>query len=277
MITLSPIKKANISRSVGRVDRSGSIAKGIERPHSHQIYEPFGFFFQTSFVDAIKRSGVATPEELAIIEKMKPLRNTFKELTAEIINYCKFECMLLARMMERFSRDVSRGRLRPAEKWCSGPGWIAAEMFRKHGIPKRPLTARERDVQQQREREAEERRKLKGKPRRASRGGREPGSRPERDPELEKAICAALYGGRFEVGTIRTYFWTGLSIRQAQRLHPSEHALAALPVSRILGNTYPVRGTSPRSEDLPREDRIRAPAQHPLLWSAVSAMKNPIA
>jgi hypothetical protein len=58
-----------------------------------------------------------------------------------MIDYCTLECRLLASLMSNFREVCIEADIVPKE-W-SGPGWIAARLLEKHGIPKRPLTANE--------------------------------------------------------------------------------------------------------------------------------------
>ena len=82
----------------------------------------------------------ATEEERREIADTKEKRDTFEELTPEIINYCKLECRHLVEMMTSFRQLCHDLDIRPRQ-W-SGAGEIAAVLLTKHGVPKRPLTAR---------------------------------------------------------------------------------------------------------------------------------------
>ena len=103
-----------------------------------------------------------------------------------MIEYCKFECRNLAALMTEF-REVCTAAGIPPRQW-SGAGWLAAALLDKHGVPKRPLTAREIAAL------AERKPSKNSKPM--------PLRRPERNLEFERAASSAYYGGRFEVSRI---------------------------------------------------------------------------
>jgi hypothetical protein len=173
---------------VARIGRSGpkpTIIKGSSRT----IYEILGFF-QCAFVKAIRNWGIGSEQERAIIAANKEQRHEFVRLTKTIIGYCKLESRYLAMLMSEFREVCTQAGILP-KQW-SGSGWLASALLEKHGIPKRPLTAREQAAN------AEQQPSKKPKPR----GMR----RPERDQKFEGAANLAYYGGRFEtsrVGLIR--------------------------------------------------------------------------
>ncbi len=138
------------------------------------VYEAFGFF-QSSFVDAITKWNIGSKEERAMIIENKNRRAEFSELTDEIREYCMLECRHLAMLIEKFRETCTEVGIRPRE-W-SGAGELAAALFKKHGIPKRPLTPREAAAHQ------------------TSTSSR----RPERNSQFEIAANSSYYGGRFEV------------------------------------------------------------------------------
>lgn len=119
-----------------RIDGKASIIKGSCRT----VYETLGFF-QRAFIKAIDDWTIGSDEERAVIAENKARRDEFSELTDDIIEYCKLECRLLATLMTQF-REVCREAGISPRQW-SGAGWLAAALLEKHGIPKRPLTARE--------------------------------------------------------------------------------------------------------------------------------------
>jgi DNA polymerase type B, organellar and viral len=164
------------SFKVSRVDRSGPKAV-TDTSTTRTVYDVFGFF-QKSFVKTIEKWNIATEQELAFVAKMKELREEFDRLTPAMVDYCKLECRQLAALMSAFREACIAADTVP-ERWA-GPGWIAASLLKKHGIPKRPQTAKEalRDG--------------------ASRELR----RPERERQFEEAASSAYYGGRFEVSRI---------------------------------------------------------------------------
>ncbi len=169
---------------VARVDRSQP-RPGIIKGSTRTVYEAFGFF-QCSFTEAVKKWNIGSEEERAFITRNKEHRDEFSELTPEIIEYCKLECRCAAMLMTEFRTVCTTAGISP-KQW-SGAGWLAAALLDHHGIPKRPLTAKET----------------------AALAGRQPGKnrsparvrRPERDPEFEAAANFAYYGGRTEVSRI---------------------------------------------------------------------------
>lgn len=89
-------------------------------------------------------------------------------------------------LMTEFRQVCDAAGILP-KQW-SGAGWLASALLEKHGIPKRPLTAKEVAVLAER------------KPSKSVRpAGRR---RPERDREFEVRANLAYYGGRFETSRI---------------------------------------------------------------------------
>jgi hypothetical protein len=138
------------------------------------VYEVFGFF-QCSFIDAIEKWNIGSEDERSMINQNKDRRAEFSKLTTEIVEYCTLECRHLAMLIEKFRETCTDVGIRPRD-W-SGAGELAAALFKKHGIPKRPPTSSEAAVQS-----------ISANPR-----------RPERDPKFEIAANHAYYGGRFEI------------------------------------------------------------------------------
>jgi hypothetical protein len=169
---------------VARVDRSGpkpAIVKGSCRT----VNETLGFF-QCSFVKAITDWKIGTDEERSVIAENKTRRDEFSQLSDEIIKYCKLECRYLAMLMTDFRDVCSEAGISP-QQW-RGAGWLASALLKKHGVPKRPLTAREAAALAER------------KPSKNPRPS-EP-RRPQRDPKLEIAASAAFCGNRAEVSAL---------------------------------------------------------------------------
>jgi hypothetical protein len=182
---------------VARVDRSGpkpAIVKGSCRT----VYETRGLF-QCSFVKAIADWNIGTDEGRSAIAENKTRREEFSQLTDEIVEYCKLECCYLAMLMKAFREVCTAAGISP-QQW-SGAGWLAAALLKKHGVPKRPLTAKETAAL------AERKQSKNPKP-------REP-RRPERDRKFEIAANAAFCGGRFEVSAIGRI--PGLPVRSQER------------------------------------------------------------
>jgi hypothetical protein len=173
---------------IGRVDNSVPVEKGKRRPvvegSYRTIYETFGFF-QCSFAKAIDNWKTSTEEERRLIARTKERRNSFGKVTPKIKGYCRLECRHLVEMMTNFRQLCHDLDIRPRQ-W-SGAGEIAAVLLSKHGIPKRPRTARELRMQADR------------KP---AKNPRPDIRRPVRDPACEVLLNAAQYGGRFETSCI---------------------------------------------------------------------------
>jgi hypothetical protein len=124
-----------------RVSRVDPDTREVVKGSSRTVYEVFGFF-QCSFLDAITKWSIGSEEERTLIAANKNRRADFSGLTDEIREYCTLECRLLAMLMEKFRETCTEVGIRPRE-W-SGAGELAAALFKKHGIPKRPLTPREK-------------------------------------------------------------------------------------------------------------------------------------
>ena len=124
---------------VSRVDRSGR-KPVVDKSTTRTVYDVIGFF-QCSFISALEKWNIGTEQERAFIAENKVKRGDFAGLTAEMIDYCKLECRSLASLMSDF-REVCIATDTVPKQW-SGAGWIAASLLKKHGIPKRPLTANE--------------------------------------------------------------------------------------------------------------------------------------
>lgn len=166
---------------VALIDRSApnlTVIKGSSRT----VYETLGFF-QCAFVKAIDNWTIGSDEERAVIAANKARRVEFSTLTEGIIEYCKLECRYLATLMTEFREVCTAVGIVP-KQW-SGAGWLAAALFEMHGVPKRPLTARETAALAEK------------KPAKNSRPTAP--RRPERDREFEVAANRAFYGGRAEI------------------------------------------------------------------------------
>ena len=124
---------------VARIDRSRPIP-AVVKGSCRTINEMLGFF-QCSFVRAIKDWNIGTEEERNVIAENKACRDEFSQLTDEIIKYCKLECRYLAMLMPDFRDVCSEAGIAP-QQW-RGAGWLASALLKKHGVAKRPLTARE--------------------------------------------------------------------------------------------------------------------------------------
>jgi hypothetical protein len=94
-----------------------------------------GPFFQCSFVKAITDWETGTPEERAMIRVNKLRRSEFDTIGPVEIEYNRMECRHLEELMNKF-RDVCQGSGYMPSRW-QGPGYLATDMFRQRGIPKR--------------------------------------------------------------------------------------------------------------------------------------------
>lgn len=94
-----------------------------------------GTFFQTSFVNTLKKWGIGSDEQLERIIAGKAGRADFGELTAETEQYNIEECILHNQLMEEFRRVCREVGYEP-KKW-QGPGHLASAMLAAHGVPKR--------------------------------------------------------------------------------------------------------------------------------------------
>jgi DNA polymerase type B, organellar and viral len=140
---------------VGLVDpRTNRFIPGSSRT----IYETFGFF-QQSFLRSLHQFEVGTLEEREFIEHYKNARADFGELRPEHLAYCRSECLLLAKLMERFRAVCYAANIRPAT-W-NGAGKLATALLRHYKTPRHI----ERDM----------------------------------PPDVIEAANAAYYGGRFEI------------------------------------------------------------------------------
>jgi hypothetical protein len=169
---------------VARVDRSGA-KPGVIKGSCRTVNETLGNF-NCSFVKAINDWNIGTDEDRREIAENKMCRNEFSRLTDKIINYCKLECRYDALLMTALREVCTLLGIFP-QQW-RGAGWLAAALLKKHGVPKRPLTAREAAALAER------------KPSKNPRPT-EP-RRPARDRKFEIAANAAFYGGRFETSAI---------------------------------------------------------------------------
>jgi DNA polymerase type B, organellar and viral len=190
---------------VARVDRSGQ-KPAVIKGSSRTVNETLGFF-QCTFVKAIGNWGIGSEQERLVIAENKGRRDEFSKLTKEIIEYCKLECRHLAMLMAEFREVCAAVGISPKE-W-RGAGWLAAALFEKHGVPKRPLTATEVAA-------------LADK--KPSKNAKPPAlRRPQRDRQFELAANLAFYGGHSEVSCLG--FIPGPLYEYDQR---SAHAAAML-------------------------------------------------
>jgi hypothetical protein len=98
---------------------------------SCRIYDLFSFF-ASSFVGALKKWKVGTPEQLAKIESGKGARGTFTldNLQSDVIPYWKEELALLVELARALREILYAADIRPS-KW-HGPGALANTLYSKH-------------------------------------------------------------------------------------------------------------------------------------------------
>jgi DNA polymerase type B, organellar and viral len=169
---------------VARIDRSRPIP-AIVKGSCRTVNETLGFF-QCTFVKAINDWNIGRAEGRSAIAENKMRRHEFSQLTDEIVEYCKLECRYLAMLMTEF-REVCKAAGIVPQQW-RGAGWLASALLKKHGVPKRPLTAREAAALAERTPSKNPR---PTEPR-----------RPQRDPKFEIAASAAFCGNRAEVSAL---------------------------------------------------------------------------
>lgn len=129
------------------------------------IISDTGSFFQTSFVKALQVWLGDEPDMGPVIEKIaegKEQREEFTYVTHDEREYNHLECILLARMMEKFREMCDRVNIRPA-KW-QGPGNLVSAVMKREKVP------RNKDI-----------------------------TLFDTDPEIVRMANSGYYGGRFEV------------------------------------------------------------------------------
>jgi hypothetical protein len=99
------------------------------------VISDVGQFFQSTFLNTIRKWEVGTEEEQAFIERGKSMRAEFAGHSEEIEAYNALEVLLLEQLMTNF-RAVTWETGYVPKKW-QGPGHLASAMLTAHGIPKR--------------------------------------------------------------------------------------------------------------------------------------------
>ena len=166
------------------------LSVGYEGYPMVEIHDVFRFF-QSSFLVAIERWGVCTPEEYATIKAGKERRSDANVLDDAAEAYNKLECEVLARLMTEFDKTCRRVGM---SAWpYEGPGALAASAYSTY-------------VQQ-----PHRRRKEEGKP-------------PQ--PPAEMPAIDAYYGGRFETTAIGPI---GAYVHEYDIISAYPHAQSQLP------------------------------------------------
>jgi hypothetical protein len=104
-------------------------------PNTSRTINEVGGFFQQSFVQAITNWKIGSPDQLAMIARMKDKRAEFVTITPEVMRYCAAECKLLAELMTALREVCIQNDIVPKE-W-RGAGWISARLHEKYKTPKR--------------------------------------------------------------------------------------------------------------------------------------------
>lgn len=99
------------------------------------VISDVGQFFQSSFLTALEKWNIGTPEEREQIRRGKSMRADFAETTAETRAYNALECLLLEQLMTEFRAVCVELDYIP-KKW-QGPGYLASAMLDRHKVPKR--------------------------------------------------------------------------------------------------------------------------------------------
>ena len=97
-----------------------------------KIWDVFGFF-QSSFVGAVRKFGIATESELSLLDTMKGERGNFTDdMITEIKEYNLLECKLLVTLMEKLQTALISASIY-LRKW-HGAGAIASYLLGKHKV-----------------------------------------------------------------------------------------------------------------------------------------------
>jgi|SRR5215831_3705034 len=116
------------------------IRKMLDVKDGKPVYGPYTIisdvftFFQGSFLATLEKWNIGTEDERKIIAVGKENRRDFGFVGTEVRNYNNLEIALLEKLMREF-RAVCVDVGYVPDQW-QGPGWMAAAMFKKHGVPK---------------------------------------------------------------------------------------------------------------------------------------------
>jgi len=112
-----------------RINLVSSLFTVTRRGETRSVWDVFKFF-QSSFVKALRAWKIGTDEQINRIEKMKAQRGSFEGINRTEQDYCKEECMLLAKLVRELveahdSEDIDlAGQL-------YGPGSTASAILKK--------------------------------------------------------------------------------------------------------------------------------------------------
>ena len=115
-----------------RPHKNLTVKRWVERGKGQRVELHDGQgFFQSSFVVALTKFNIGTPEQRAAIAAMKDQRSTFTaEDAAEVLAYSREECRLLVSLMEQV-RDLSQAAGINAEPY-EGPGALAQRALERY-------------------------------------------------------------------------------------------------------------------------------------------------
>jgi len=120
------------------------IRRGGEWQKFVVIHDTFSFF-QTSFANTL-RTWLGTDDRyhdvIVAIEENKARRADFGPMTDVEREYNHHECIMLARVMSLFAQKLEEAGIPTLRTW-QGPGVIAAALFNKEGLPKRPALGKD--------------------------------------------------------------------------------------------------------------------------------------
>lgn len=113
--------------------RDGSIWRQSRAGSIRTIFDVFGNF-QKSFVRACRDFHIR-PDLIEQVAAMKDRRSDFQAIDAEVRDYCRIECEMLAELMTEFRRNTLAAGIRP-RTW-NGAGKLASAILKDHGAMKR--------------------------------------------------------------------------------------------------------------------------------------------
>jgi hypothetical protein len=210
---------------------------GKDGPYT--VISDVGPFFQCAFLKSLTAWNIGTPAQREDIAAGKLGRADFAELTDETRRYNGLEIDLLEQLMEAFRAVCVETGYVPA-KW-QGPGYMAASMFRAHGIPTRKRLAVSANTELMADANA------------AYYGGRFEVTRsgPVAGPIFQYDICSAYPAALTELPCLEHSEWTrndkptddGLYLAYGSFECTSDAHLYAFPVRRDNGSIYyPAQG-----------------------------------
>ena len=121
---------------------SGYKIKWLDRKYLHiirlsnrkfrKVYDVISWY-QKPFLDTLKTWSIGTPEEWALIERMKKMRGNFANVDPqEIERYCWLECERLVNLVDTLCQAIQQTPYRITGLY--GPGALAEAIFKYHKI-----------------------------------------------------------------------------------------------------------------------------------------------